>query len=115
MEEKLMMLAEWGVNIEETMERFLDDKELYVSMLGRFAEDEEFTQLGNAISTKEYNQAFEYAHSLKGVSANLGLTPLYVAICEIVEPLRNEEYDNLNLLYQAVMDRFGEAKKIIMQ
>ena len=32
--------------------------------------------------------AFEAAHTLKGVTGNMGLTPLYDAVCTIVEPLR---------------------------
>lgn len=42
------------------------------------------------------SHAFDYAHALKGVTSNVGLTPLYNCIVEIVEPLRNGKTDNLD-------------------
>ena len=40
---------------------------------------------------KNYKEAFEAAHSLKGVLGNLSLTPLYDKVCEITELLRAGE------------------------
>ena len=40
---------------------------------------------------KNYKEAFEAAHSLKGVLGNLSLTPLYDKVCKMTELLRAEE------------------------
>ena len=54
--------------------------------------------------------AFEAAHTLKGVSGNLGLAPLYKAVCALVEPLRlREERDDYPELYRAVRGEFERA------
>ncbi|MEG0894395.1 MAG: Hpt domain-containing protein, partial [Oscillospiraceae bacterium] len=69
-------LIEYGVPFTEVMERFVNDEELYCSCFQSFLEDSSFVALSTAIQLKDYNMAFEYAHTLKGVAGNLGLTPL---------------------------------------
>lgn len=73
------------------MERVAQDEELFAECLDFFASDENFEQLGECLKTKKYAQAFEHAHALKGVAANLGLTPLYEPVSAISELLRNEQ------------------------
>ncbi len=45
--------------------------------------------------------AFEAAHTLKGVAGNLGLTPLYEAVCAIVEPLRSRAGADYRSMYRS--------------
>ena len=89
--------------MEEIMDRFMEDKELYISCLERFMEEDTFDQLRDRIDDQEYEGAFNCAHSLKGVSANLGLHDLYDAVCRMVEPLRAKQYDNLSKLYEDIV------------
>ncbi len=103
-------LSRYGVDIEETMARFVQDEELYLDCLNEFKDDASFKNLGIAIENGEFEQAFDCAHTLKGVAGNMGLTPLFETICGIVEPLRAHNYDNLELLYKNVMD---ERKRMI--
>ena len=57
--------------------------------------------------------AFEAAHTLKGVAGNLGLKPLYDAVCHIVEPLRRgEERDDYAVMYQTIQEEFQRAEKL---
>lgn len=84
----LNRLSLYGADTQGTMERLLGDKEFYRECVYGFLEDENFLQLSEAVSAQNYEKAFENAHALKGVSANLGLTPLYASICELVESLR---------------------------
>jgi hypothetical protein len=68
--------------------RFLDDKDLYCNFVRQVAEEESFPLLGEAIAKADAKAAFEKAHELKGVLANMSLTPLFNTVVEIVEPLR---------------------------
>lgn len=89
-------LNAYGADINGALERFLGDEELYADCLNQFAEDLNFAALKQAIDGKDYESAFNYAHSLKGVAGNLGLVPLYNAISELVDMLRADEYKNLD-------------------
>ena len=103
MNELLKKLEDWGCDIAGAMERVVDDEELYVTCLEIFLTDENFEALGTAIAEKNLDAAFEYAHALKGVAANLGLTPVYAPVSELVEILRKQADGDLAGMYQAVM------------
>ncbi len=77
-----------GCDIEGVMERFLNDEEFYVSLLDEAINDPAFKKLGLALSHNDAKSAFEYAHTLKGVLGNMGLTSLYDLDCKMVEQLR---------------------------
>lgn len=103
----------YGADVSGAMERFLDDEDLYEKCLLTFVDDESFAGLKEAIDNKDYEQAFNCAHTLKGVAANLGLTPLYDAIVGIVEPLRAKDYSDLDNQYAAVADAYVVFKNLM--
>lgn len=82
-----------GVNLEETLERFIDNEDLYFRCLHKFKDDKNFDEMALAIENKDASMAFEAAHALKGVSANLGLTYLYEEIRVITEVFRAGSLD----------------------
>ncbi|MEG1963884.1 MAG: ATP-binding protein [Clostridia bacterium] len=105
-------LKEYGADVEGAMGRFLSDLDLYKSCLTTVLSDELFQKLGKALASMEYKDAFEYAHTLKGTTGNMGLTPLYKAICNIVEDLRKNEYTNLQSYYNKVVEHLNTLKLI---
>lgn len=111
--EVLRMLADWGVSLKETMERFLNDEEFYLECLSDFMQDENLELLNRALQNKDYNAAFDAAHTLKGVAGNLGLTPLFEKIVEIVEALRRGDYSNLDKQYASIVTAMNELKSFI--
>lgn len=106
MSDLMERLTAYGADTVGAMGRFLDDQELYASCLDIFLEDPNFAKLGEALSAKQYADAFDYAHTLKGVAGNMGLTPMYEAICSLVEPLRANKYDQLDSLYAEIMRQY---------
>ena len=95
-------LRKWGCDVDGALERVVGDEELYRDCLQSIAHDEAFFALGDALRAGDVDRAFDHAHTLKGVLANLGLTPLYDIVVRVVEPLRAkrvdgvmEEYDKL--------------------
>jgi len=113
MEMILQELEAWGCDIQGAMERFLDDKELYMTCLQTVIEDENFKRLGHALEEGQVQAAFDYAHTLKGVFANLGLTPMFTIVATIVEPLRSGSASNLKEPYEALLASNEYLKKII--
>lgn len=103
MQELLERLSAWGVNLAEVRARFLGDDALYIECLQSFRSDSCFAELDKALQDKDYMQAFDCAHTLKGVAGNLGLTPLYQATSDFVECLRHKEYDKLEISYGEII------------
>ena len=81
-------LAAYGCNIDEAMGRFLNNEAFYAKCYGKFVADKGFARLGEALQAGDVKGAFEAAHDLKGISANMGITPVYELIVGLVEVLR---------------------------
>lgn len=104
MSELTNRLRAYGADMDGAMARFIQDENLYAKCFRMFLADPSFAELGDALSKKDYTAAFNAAHTLKGVAGNLGLTPLYNTVCDMVEPLRRQDYSHLDAQYQAVLD-----------
>lgn len=104
MSELTERLAARGADMTGAMERFLGDEALFAECYQMFLEDPVFDALDDALEKKDYTAAFNAAHTRKGVSGNLGLTPIYRAACELVESLRRQDTSKLAAQYRAVRD-----------
>lgn len=113
MENIFRKLEEWGCDTEGALKRFLNDKELYITCLRTVVTDSNFAKLGMALRTHEAEQAFDYAHTLKGVFANLGLIPMLVITETIVEPLRGGAFVVLEEPYGKLLNANEQLKDIL--
>ena len=113
MEKILQALEEWGCDVDGALERFLDDKELYMTCLQTIITDGNFVKLGAALEEQNVPQAFDYAHTLKGVFANLGLTPMYTVVETLVEPLRAGSVSSLEEPYAKLLATNERLKDIL--
>ncbi len=86
---KLEDLRSYGANVEEGLNRCVNNEGFYLKMINKAVEDNSFEELYSAVNSKDLEKAFEIAHALKGVLANLALTPICEPVSEIVELLRN--------------------------
>ena len=112
-EHLLEELKRYGVDTDGAMERFLDDADLYQSCLQMFMSDDAFERLDQALRENDRKKAFDAAHSLKGVAANLGLDSLLQAISQIVEVLRRDTDDDLAALYANLQTELEKLKEIV--
>lgn len=103
----------YGGDYETTIARFMNSEQSYLRFLEMFFADDSFSKLGEALEAGDLKAAFEAAHTLKGVSGNMGLTPLYDSVCAIVAPLRiKAESADYASLYQAVRAEFQRAEEL---
>lgn len=95
-----------GADYNDAMERVFDE-DLLKMLCGMFLEDKSYETLSQALSGKDYPAAFESAHTLKGVAANLGFSRLYNVASDLTESLRggtpNGDVDGL---YEKVKDEY---------
>lgn len=110
--EKFRQLEAIGCDVAGALERMMGSDALYIKFLGKFLEDKNFEMLGLHLKEADYETAFRDAHTLKGVSANLGLNSIVSATSVIVEKLRaevntqglDEDYRALEAVYHEVTD-----------
>lgn len=81
-------LKEWGANTEEGLSRCFGKADFYLRLVGMVGADKNYDALCAALEEKKLDQAFEAAHAMKGVLANLSLTPLLKPVSEMTELLR---------------------------
>lgn len=87
-EEFCDVLREKGVSVDKALERMKGNKNAYRSFLEEFFEDPDFEALSAAVNAGEVGNAFDYAHGLKGMAANLGLDEICDKLSVLVEILR---------------------------
>lgn len=109
----LEVLKDWKCDVDGAMERFMGDEELYRTCLNAVLVDKSFAGLGAALEEGAVKEAFDHAHTLKGVLANMGLTPMYDITVRIVEPLRNGDSEQLLPVYEELMEAKEYLGKLI--
>lgn len=107
------VLQKYGADYETTMARFMGNEQMYLRILSMLPRDENLHKLDQALQAGDYTAAFDAAHTLKGMAGNLGLTPLYQAVCAIVEPLRAGEKLDYSPLYLSVQKEYEQAAVLL--
>ncbi|MDE6435716.1 MAG: Hpt domain-containing protein [Lachnospiraceae bacterium] len=103
MEELLKQkLVESGVDVEGTLHRFMGNEALFMKFLTKFKSDPNYENLKTSLDNEDFEAAFRAAHTLKGVSANLGLTPITQPVSALTELLRGKEASEVDLEQVAV-------------
>lgn len=88
------LLRSFGAAVDEGLERCLDDEEFYLGLIPGALEESYYKSIEDLVKSGDFRQAFEVAHSLKGILANLALTPILNPVSEITEGLRaNKDMD----------------------
>lgn len=106
-----LMLVKAGVDIESVLDSFCNNEDAYFNCLHKFLEDGSYNRMVNGISEGNAKEAFEGAHSLKGISGNMGFEKLYSETVKITEVFRagkldyeKENFDNLVSEYKNVIE-----------
>ncbi len=84
-------LKSLGINLDEALERFMGKQSLFDRMLCKLPKAVKDCEVMKHFEAGDYKSAVETAHTLKGVTGNLSVMPLYEAYTEIVSLLRANE------------------------
>ena len=110
--EKLMGL---GVEVDEALHRLMDSEDLYVAVLKQFRDDSNLERLDRALSQGDVREAFEAAHTLKGVISNLGMEGMMKQLHPVVETLRSGSMDGVADMLPDLRQIYDETKEIIKE
>lgn len=107
-----------GVDTEGALNRFCGNTALYERFLLKFPEDGNFGLIAPALAAGDLDAVLRAAHTLKGVSGNLGLTRLYGACSETVALIRAGDgqaaaasYGALSAAYMEVCAALSQAEE----
>ena len=101
-------MKEFGADTDDGLKRCLNNEPFYLRMAGLAVADRGYEQLQQAIEAGDLDEAFERAHALKGVLANVALTNLLAPVSEMTELLRSRTQTD----YSDYLDRmFVELAK----
>ncbi len=75
-------LAGAGMNVEDGVERVSGNEALYIKLLKKFPNDKNYERFVESMKSGAHDDAAIYMHTLKGLSANLGMNKLYEYCCE---------------------------------
>ena len=89
------------------------NKEAYKNFLIEFFEDPDFEALGEELKAGNAKNAFEYAHGLKGMAANLGIDEVQKKLNVLVEILRHGGLDGALEVYDDVLAACGRIIAIL--
>lgn len=103
-----------GANYDDVISRLRTDERV-TRFLFRVLEDGSFKLLTDSLESKNIEEAFRAAHTLKGVCMNLSLTALYEPASRLTEALRGKtEYDeSFAPLYEAVKESYTRTMDCI--
>ena len=101
-------LKAWGANAEEGLQRCMNNEALYLKLVNMFLDKNSYDELKEAIANDDLDKAFQAAHALKGVLANLSLTPLFDIDFEVTELLRNRQKMDYSELLQKYENKYSE-------
>ena len=99
-------LREYGADVEDGVRRCAGMEAFYLKLVGSVLSNNGVDDLKAAIEAGDLDKAFEIAHALKGVYANLSLTPVCTPVSELTELLRKKaDVDYGPLLEEAITQK----------
>jgi HPt (histidine-containing phosphotransfer) domain-containing protein len=82
---------EIGVDVSIPLHRFANSEKMLDRFVKKVAADPTYDGMKQFMAVRNWAEAFRAAHTLKGVSLNMELTPLAIASQELTEYLRHYE------------------------
>ena len=105
-------LRAWGANVDEGMERCLNNEAFYLKLVQKSMQDPSFERLAEAVAAGDLDKGFDMAHALKGVMANLALTPILKPVQEITELLRSKATADYEPLVREILAQRDSLVKL---
>ena len=102
-----------GADYNDAMGRFMNKESFYERMLKKFPKSIDDNPVMPLLEAGQYEEAIAPAHTLKGVTGNLSLTPLYTAYTQVVADLRAKNYEQAVAEYKALLPLQAQFRKAI--
>ena len=95
-----------GVEYETVVERFCGDENMLNRFVCTFPNDSTYQNLVDAFKKPNYSEIENYAHALKGLSANLAFVKLQSACAQVVNCVRQNKLDKISKDFEEVKTEY---------
>jgi len=106
MDQLIKRLRQEGCDVNSALTICMDMEDFYVKMLKMLAGDKQMERLCLAVKNRDPREVFEASHALKGMFANLGLTPLTEQNTLLVEESRHGGLADVDKNYAALREKY---------
>ena len=114
MEQALLdKLTAGGIDVTATIARFGGNENLFLKYLRRCPTDPTLGTLTAAMQGGDREEIKRTCHTLKGLSGNLGLTPLFNACATMMTELRASDTSDVSALYDQVCAEHAKAIELV--
>lgn len=103
-----------NADFEGTLGRLCSEK-LVEKFALKFLADDSYELLEESMAVGNYSEAFRAAHTLKGVSLNLGFTKLYEVSEELTEALRDGGRPDNEELLEKVREEYQRTIALLQE
>ena len=104
-----------GVNLNSALNRFMNNEQVYERILSKFPMDENFILMEKSLAENNISQAFQHAHTLKGLAGTLDLTTLSNILIPMTEQLRNGETESIQDLFNHLKIEYKHICELIAE
>ena len=101
------------INLSSSVALFGNNEMLYIRFLKKFPNDKTFQALVDAVNSENYEEIEKSAHTLKGISANLGFSELKSKSDNMVICIRNKNYSEIKNLFDIVDEEYNNIINLI--
>ncbi len=105
-------LRAFGANVDEGLNRCMNNEAFYLRLVGMAVQSTDLDDLQAALQREDYKAAFESAHKLKGVLANLSLTPVCEPVSRLTDLLRAQTPVDCQADLDESLARMAELKAL---
>ena len=109
------ILVEAGFPYDEILYRFSGNEGLLKKYLLKFPQDPTFQELKHNVEMGDYVSVETSAHTLKGVSANLGFEKLSEICAQMVMAVREGENEKITPLFHIAQEEYDAVLQCLKQ
>lgn len=101
------------IDFQRLLSRFSDNRMLLIRFMKKFPNDETYSVLKDSVDKEDYEKVLTSAHTLKGISANLGFDKLSNLCAQMVGDIREGSYDNVLAVFQEIAKEYQLVVEVI--
>lgn len=102
-----------GFDVDVTLQRFMNNENLYFKFLKKLPADQNFVSFVESIQSGDCETAFRSGHTLKGVLSNLGVDSVLHVLEPMVEKLRANSMEGVPEALDEFKSKYENAIKTI--
>ncbi len=102
-------LSSYGIDYLDGLDRVDGEADFYKRLAAKFLDNTQFDAFLLAMQDKDYDEAFNAIHALKGVSGNLSFNVLFHSSADVCDALRQKDYQAAEKLTVKVKSDYEKA------